>query len=133
MAQSGTIRVLAVDDSEIVLDTYRLCLGEEMIDTAPTVGEAVAKLDADPSLRIIVADFNMSDGGLPFLRTLRSRYPDRLLIVMSGDPSALGAAAAGELGIYRWIDKGRTSVSEMEEILTAAAEELAACRPKKPS
>lgn len=117
-------RVLVIDDAPIVLETF-VGLLEGRVETALTVGEGLAKLEADPTLKIVLADLNMQGGGVPFLRTLRARFPDRAVIVLSGDASILEPALARELGIFATLEKGQSSFDEIERTIDEAGKDRA--------
>jgi DNA-binding NarL/FixJ family response regulator len=113
-------RILAIDDAPLVLETYRL-LFEGRVETASTVAEGLAKLRKDASLRIILADLNMKDGGIPLLQTLHRKFPDRLVIVLSGDASAIDERRQRELGVFRCLEKGDASYEKLEDTIREAA------------
>lgn len=115
------VRVLAVDDAEVVLDTYRLILGENLVETATTVADALAKLERDPSLGVVLADLCMEDGGLPFLEKLHARFPERVMIVISAE-TAIDPDRLAHLGVLRCLEKGTAGIDEIE----AAVEEARA-------
>jgi DNA-binding NarL/FixJ family response regulator len=98
------IRILAIDDSPLILETLEVFFGDE-VETASSVPDALAKLDSDPSLRIVIADLHLAGGGVELLRTIRRRYRDRSLIVVSGDPSVLRPEEVAALGIRHVLDK----------------------------
>lgn len=116
-------RILAIDDAAIVLETYRLLFGDR-VETAETVAAAMSKLRKDDSLRIILVDLNMPDGGVPLLQILRKKYPDRLAIVLSGDASAIDERKQKELGVFRCLEKGDASYDVLEDTIREAGKLL---------
>ncbi|HVY61567.1 MAG TPA: response regulator [Planctomycetota bacterium] len=116
-------RILAIDDAPLVLETYKL-LFEGRVETASTVAEGLGKLRRDESLRIVLADLNMKDGGIPLLQTLHRKFPDRLVIVLSGDASAIDERRQRELGIFRCLEKGDASYDLLEDTIREATERL---------
>ena len=123
-SEKAQVRILAIDDAPIVLQTYEL-LFEGRAETASTVADGLAKLSADPALQVVLVDLNMPDGGgVPLLRTLAERFPERLVIVLSGDAGALGERERRELGVFRCLEKGDASFDVLERTIDEAAAEL---------
>lgn len=123
-AAAGEPRALIIDDTDLVRELFRDAFGPERIATAATVDEALRLIEADASLRILLVDLNMRKGGIPFLRTLRARFPDRLLVVISAEASSIDARLQRELGIFRALEKGTTSLDDYERALADAAAAL---------
>lgn len=114
------MRVLVVDDSPLVRETFKLLLGEDRVETAASVREALERLARDDDLRIVMADLSMEGGGTAFLRTLRDRFADRAVIVISGDLSGLDDVRARELGVLRRLEKSQARLADFEEAIEAA-------------
>ncbi len=119
------IRILAIDDSPLVLDALKLLFGEGELRGATTTAQALSLLEGDPSLRVVIVDLAMPGGGVPFLRTLRARFPDRAIIVLSGDAAAL-AAVAPEIGVFRCLEKGEATIDVLEATVAEARARLGA-------
>jgi len=113
-------RIIAVDDAKIVLRSFELLFPPERLETVETVEAALARLDADARIRVVVTDLNMKGGGVPFLRLLREKYPGRVVIVLSGDAGELSPETARRLGIFRTLEKGDASLDVLESTIEAA-------------
>jgi DNA-binding NtrC family response regulator len=117
-------RILAIDDTPIILETFRLLLPPERLETAESVAAARAALARDPSLRIIFTDLNLRGGGIPFIREVKSAYPGRIVIVLSGDAGVITPAIAASTGIFRALEKGDASLDAIEGAIADAEREL---------
>jgi DNA-binding NarL/FixJ family response regulator len=119
-----TTRILAIDDADVVLETYRLLLGEERVETATTTAAALERLAAADAPPVALIDLNMPGGGVPFLREVRRRFPRLVVIVLSGDAAALDARTQRELGIFRCLEKGDASFDVLERAIEEAERAL---------
>src|SRR4051812_20485644 len=108
MHSTTDLKILVIDDSPLVLDMFKTFF-EDRAECAPTVTEAWRMLDADDALQILFVDLNMRDGGIPFLRKLKAKYPERAVIVISGDAAIITPKVMRELGLFRCIEKGTAS------------------------
>ena len=117
------IRILAIDDSPLILETLEVFFGDE-VETASSVPDALAKLDSDPSLRIVITDLHLAGGGVELLRTIRRRWRDRALIVVSGDPAALRPEEAVALGIRHVLDKSVARYADFAAAVGAERDRL---------
>jgi DNA-binding NarL/FixJ family response regulator len=121
--RSERARVLAIDDAPMVLEALCLLFEGEELATASSVEEGLKKLEADPSLRIVLLDLSMPQGGVPLIKTLQRRFPERVVIVLSGDAGAIEPAAK-KLGVFRCIDKGDASYEVLDGAVREAREFL---------
>ena len=114
-------RILVIDDSPMVLDMFKTFF-EDRAECAPTVTEAWRMLQGDDTLQILFVDLNMRDGGLPFLKQLKKAFPERALIVISGDAAIITPKVMRDVGIFRCIEKGTASIASYEDAVAEASE-----------
>ncbi|MGE5199566.1 MAG: response regulator [Rhodospirillaceae bacterium] len=104
MTQTKAMRVLVVDDERIVCSGVAKILGRRghAVQQALSVAEAVAALERDPDVDMILADLMMPQaGGLDMVRIVKSRWPGVPVIIMTGYASigsAIDATRAGAAG-----------------------------------
>lgn len=100
--------VLIVDDHDLVRLGLRSLLAahpEFHLIEARTLGQAQARLAAQP-VDVVVLDLHLPDAhGLTSLTTLRSDYPDARWIVLSGDDDPQLAQRALEQGAQAFLSK----------------------------
>ncbi|MEM1297939.1 MAG: EAL domain-containing protein [Pseudomonadota bacterium] len=104
MEKAGTASVdasivLVLDDDEEALEEIQeiLELDDLVAVTASTANSALAKIEADPAIDLIVTDMHLADPGgdpttgIDFIARVRTEFPDRTIrfIVLSGDASAI--------------------------------------------
>ncbi len=103
----------------MVLETYaRLYAGR--LDVASTVAAGLAKLRRDPDLRIVILDFAMHDAGLPFLKMLHRKFPQRLTIVLAETATPFDDATQKELAVFRCLEKSRVNYAPLEDAILDA-------------
>jgi EAL domain-containing protein (putative c-di-GMP-specific phosphodiesterase class I)/CheY-like chemotaxis protein len=101
------IRVLLVDDDELVLRDYGRILRASgfVVDTALDGPSGLERL-ADTSYDVIVSDVAMNAmTGLEFLRAVRARDLDTPVVLMTGMPDIDSAVQAIEYGAFRYLLK----------------------------
>ena len=116
-------RILVLDDSPQVIGLFELILEPGRFVAEQDASRALARLEAEPDVRIVIADLGMRGGGLPLLRALRARFPGHVILVFSGDASVLTDDLLRELRLFRALEKGSTSLDQLEEAVAAATRE----------
>jgi PAS domain S-box-containing protein len=100
-------RVLIVDDDESVRRTLTRLLRRASFDVedAATGASAIEKLSGRP-FDVIISDIQMPDGdGIALLRAVRRIDLDVPVLLITGEPDVQSAAAAVELGAFRFLTK----------------------------
>jgi len=100
-------RILIVDDDQIVVDSLGEFLGLEgyAVDGASNFSGAVSALGKRP-YNLLISDVNMSEGdGFELLRTVRQRYPEVVVIMVTGYGTIESAVEAIKLGAYDYLTK----------------------------
>jgi DNA-binding NtrC family response regulator len=108
-------RVLVVDDEPQIPRLVGLLLGDGYrVESAPSAGEALARLEDTP-YDVVLTDLAMPElDGIELLRRARRRDPDTPIVVFTGQASIETAVAAMREGAFDYLRK------------TAGAQELAA-------
>ncbi|HTD51392.1 MAG TPA: sigma-54 dependent transcriptional regulator [Thermoanaerobaculia bacterium] len=104
---SQTLRVLVVDDEEIIRDVLETLLEREGYDvTAVETGtEALKAFEADPH-DLVLLDLMLPDrSGLEVLREIRQRDPDAVVVIVTAYSSIEGAIEAMREGAFHYIPK----------------------------
>jgi len=124
------VRILVVDDEE----TIRLALGELLrsdghaVREAETGDVALAALDGAPA-DLVLADLRMPGmDGMLLLETVRARFPDTLVVLVTAQGDERKAVQALKLGAYDYLPKPfdneeiRATVRHACEVLSLRAE-----------
>jgi len=101
-------RILIADDEPIVLDLYRLQLGEEFqIDTAEGGRQALGLLAETGPYALVVADMHMpSMSGTELLRRVQESHPKTVRIMLTGDDQQnVAVDAVNEGQVFRFLNK----------------------------
>jgi DNA-binding NtrC family response regulator len=99
--------ILVIDDDKIIVDSLCEFLSLEgyRAEGAETVKSAMAKLD-EKRYCLAITDVNLPDGdGLDLLDTIRSRYPQTVVIVITGYGTIDSAVRAIKQGAYDYLTK----------------------------
>ncbi len=99
--------ILVIDDDKIIVDSLCEFLSLEgyRTDGAETVKSAMAKL-GEKRYCLAITDVNLPDGdGLDLLDTIRSRYPQTVVIVITGYGTIDSAVRAIKQGAYDYLTK----------------------------
>ncbi len=125
--KDSKIRVLIVDDHEVVRTAYRLLLEKEGMEVVKDVGTGSEGVDAVLELKpdIVLLDISMPDiDGLAALTMMRYLQPDVRVVILTSHEDAMYMARAGELGAVGYFSK-RVPPKE----LTTAIKTISAGKP----
>lgn len=120
-------KVLVVDDSLLIRTQVSKTLrgnGYEAVDAKDGV-DALAKLEANPDVALIVCDVNMPQmGGIELLEELKSRpeHEGKAFVMLTTEDQASLVERAKSLGANGWITKpfkADTLVTVAQELLGA--------------
>ncbi len=100
-------RVLVVDDDRIIVESLREFLRMERYDveTAAAFPQAVQILERG-GIDLILCDVNMPGGnGFELLHCVRKRFPDTVVVMMTGYGTIESAVEAIKMGAYDYLTK----------------------------
>ena len=99
-------RVLVVDDDDTIRDTlYELLSDEYLCQTAETAEKALARLEAD-SYDVVLTDISMPGlSGLELLGHIRQKFPETIVIMISGIGDHEHAQGLIKLGAFDFLLK----------------------------
>jgi len=119
----GTPRVLVVDDEDVIREVLRAVLeGEFALALVPTAEAATAILEHHTA-DVVLADKNLPGRtGLELLRTIKERWNETEVLVMTGYASLESAVDSLRLGAYDYLVKPFDDVSVVVEKVRRAAE-----------
>jgi DNA-binding NarL/FixJ family response regulator len=127
------IRVVLVDDHDMVAESFRRILGTTTdIEVLAVAGTAASAIDAARTHRpdVIVMDHHLPDGrGSAAAARIRSELPDVRIVLLTGtdDPAALAEAlAAGCVGYF----EKTSAFDELPAAIRAAAAGRAVISPR---
>jgi len=114
--------VLIVDDDEAIRDTLFELLSETYIcQTAETVEQALARLEAD-TYDVVLTDISMSGlSGVELLGHVRQKFPNTPVIIISGISDQEHAQGLIKLGAFDFLLKP-FSLEVVEKSVTRAVE-----------
>ncbi|HLZ83337.1 MAG TPA: ATP-binding protein [Caulobacteraceae bacterium] len=122
---SGPVRVLLVEDDLEVLSTLRqqMILGGWSVVPAQDGQAALALLDADPLISILVSDVMMpgSLSGMELARSAATMRPGLPILLMSGYPGAALAEGGGDETEFDLLRKPFSHQELVERVLAAIA------------
>jgi DNA-binding NarL/FixJ family response regulator len=121
------IKVLIVDDHEVVRTAYRLLLEKEGMEVVGDVGTGSQGVDAVLELKpdIVLLDIALPDiDGLAALAIMRYLQPDVRVVILTSHEDEIYMARAGELGAVGFFSK-RVSPEE----LISAIKSISAGKP----
>src|SRR4030066_611529 len=101
------VRILVIDDEMIVCESCKRILEEEgyEVETALSGKEAFDKMKTAP-FDIVLTDLKMPGiDGMEVLKTFRKKYPDSIIIMITGFSTAETAVEAMKLGAFDYIPK----------------------------
>jgi DNA-binding NtrC family response regulator len=101
------MKILVVDDENIVLDSCRKVLVSEGYDVClvPSADKAIAAME-DDDFNLLLVDIMMPEhDGLYLMEEIKKRWPNKPVIVMSGYDTADTIKKATEKGSAGFINK----------------------------
>ncbi len=104
---SRTLRLLVVDDEEVIRDVLQTLLEREGYDVtaACDAAEALSLFEAEP-YDVVLLDLMLPDRpGLEVLREIRRRDPDAAVVIVTAYSSIEGAIEAMREGAFHYIPK----------------------------
>jgi DNA-binding NtrC family response regulator len=125
-------RVLLVDDERIVQEALGRFLttdGHEVVAVG-SAGEALAELERSP-FDMLITDVILRDGnGVDLLRTARDRWPDLLVVAMSGYGTIQSAVEAMKVGAFEFLSKP-VRLEEIRQVARRAIEQQQVLRASR--
>ena len=103
----GTLRVLVVDDEEVIRDVLESLLEREgwTVHSAENGAQALEMFEHDPH-DVVLLDLMLPDrSGLEVLREMRRRDPDAVIVIVTAYSSIEGAIQAMREGAFHYIPK----------------------------
>jgi DNA-binding NtrC family response regulator len=107
VAVKDDVHLLIVDDDNIIVESLSefLRLENYQVDGAVSVEDALAALERQ-EYHVVITDVNMADAdGFDLLRTLKARYPETVVIMITGYGTIDSAVEAIKLGAYDYLTK----------------------------
>lgn len=104
---SRDVRILVVDDEEVIRDVLGTLLEREGYDVAvaATAGEALSLFEAEP-YDLVLLDLMLPDRpGLELMRDIRRQDPDAVVVIVTAYSSIEGAIEAMRDGAFHYIPK----------------------------
>jgi DNA-binding NtrC family response regulator len=104
---SGQNRILVVDDDEVVRRSYRRSLQglSRNVEAASDGEEALQTMEQNP-FDVVLLDIRMpGQDGLSVLRTIKQKWPESEVVIITGYPSIDSAKEAVQLGAYDYVAK----------------------------
>lgn len=100
-------KILVADDEETVRLAYRrsLTASDWHVETAPDGNQALQLMEQGPA-DVVLLDLRMPGmDGIAVLRTIKQRWPDSEVIIITGYPTLESAKEAVALGAYDYLAK----------------------------
>jgi two-component system response regulator PilR (NtrC family) len=104
---SGSLRILVVDDEEVIRDVLESLLEREgwTVTAAENAARALELFENDPH-DVVLLDLMLPDrSGLEVLREMRRRDPDAVIVIVTAYSSIEGAIQAMREGAFHYIPK----------------------------
>ncbi|HXM75622.1 MAG TPA: response regulator, partial [Thermoanaerobaculia bacterium] len=104
---TGSLRVLVVDDEEVIRDVLAALLEREgwQVTTASNGARALSAFEAE-SYDVVLLDLMLPDrSGLEVLRDIRRKDPDAVVVIVTAYSSIEGAIEAMRDGAFHYIPK----------------------------
>jgi DNA-binding NtrC family response regulator len=100
-------RILIVDDDEVVRWSYQRSLQSVScnVTSASNGEEALRTMERDP-FDVVLLDMRMpGQNGLSVLRTIKQKWPESEVVIITGYPTLDSAKEAVRLGAYDYVSK----------------------------
>jgi DNA-binding NtrC family response regulator len=99
-------RILVIDDEEVVRLSYAMSLASDYeTQTASDGNEALAKMQRQPA-DVVLLDLRMPGAhGLEVLKTIKARWPESEVVIITGYPCVDSAKEAVRLGACDYLSK----------------------------
>ena len=123
------MRILLVDDHALFRDGVALLLREldpaVQVSHAANLGEALAILDGDPGIELILLDFILPGmHGLQALESVRERHPGVPVVMLSSQEDQITVLRSIQLGAMGFIPKSAPSGQMFEALRTVLARRI---------
>jgi DNA-binding NtrC family response regulator len=125
-------RILIVDDDGAIFDTARKALGQDGHEllSATSLHEATRLLERS-SFDLILSDVSYRDAQVgELLRLVRSRWPETLVIIMTGYGSIESAVETTKMGAFEYLTRPLND-DEIRLVVRRALEHLAVLRENR--
>ncbi|HEV2519103.1 MAG TPA: response regulator [Thermoplasmata archaeon] len=119
------MRLLVVDDDEVFRQALSEILTEDghQVTTAPSVAKAIPELERN-DFDVVLTDLKMPrESGMTLLRTVRERWPETLVAMVTGFASVDSAVEAMKLGAFDYLRKP-FDVEQVRRLLAGAKEQI---------
>ncbi len=129
MATEQKRTIFLVDDEPIQNEMLKDYLSERFVYDIKTFDngeDAIKNMNLNPE--IIVLDYHLNahrsdaQNGVEVLKTLKDRYPDVQVIMLSGQDKLEIAVDSMKYGAYDYVVKGETAFSRMENVMNNVSE-----------
>jgi DNA-binding NtrC family response regulator len=100
-------KIFVVDDDQIILESLQEMLALEGYDVAGATGlsSALTRLEQHPA-DVVISDINLSGGdGFELLQVIRKRWPETVVIMITGYGTIESAVEAIKMGAYDYLTK----------------------------
>ncbi|HBF34353.1 TPA: hypothetical protein DDW35_07290, partial [Candidatus Sumerlaeota bacterium] len=128
-----SVKILLVDDEpDVLAGYYRVLRKQYDIQTAEGGSQALQILNPSDPPSVVVSDFNMPEmNGIAFLTEVRSRCPDSVRIMLTGNTDLESAMqAVNEGNVFRFLTKP-CPVENLMRALDAGIEQHRLIRAEK--
>lgn len=115
------MRILVVDDEAMILKAVARTAGTDFeVATANTFGEAIAVLEGETDLDLVLSDFNLGEGpnGIDLLQKVERLRPQCARLLMSGTLRAIPTTVWTSGLVHRFVEKPFTK----KELLSSLRE-----------
>ena len=104
---SAKLQVLVIDDDAVVGRSFDRVLSEKGYDVSTVLsGEEALETMEDNNFDVVMLDLRMPGlDGMEVLKTIKQRWPDSEVIVVTGYPSIETAKEAVRLGAFNYLTK----------------------------
>ncbi len=121
---SRQTRVLLVDDERVVLESLKRFLAADShnVVAVGSAKEALLELEHN-TFDVMITDVILHDGnGVDLLRTVRQRWPELLVVAMSGYATIESAVEAMKVGAFEFLSKP-VRMDEIRQVVARAVDQ----------